>query len=62
MPREMACRVCRTLTTERTCPNCGSTDLTDSWSGLVIVLNPSASEVARLMGVTKAGRYAIEVH
>ncbi|MGC8555774.1 MAG: transcription elongation factor subunit Spt4 [Conexivisphaera sp.] len=62
MPREMACRVCRTLTTEKSCPNCGSTDLTDNWSGLVIVLDPSASNVARLMGVTKPGRYAIEVH
>ncbi len=58
----MACRVCRALTTEKACPNCGSTDLTANWSGLVVVLDPSTSEIAKLMGVTKPGRYAVEVH
>jgi DNA-directed RNA polymerase subunit E" len=62
VPRELACRACRTLTTERVCPNCGSADLTDNWSGLAVILDPSSSEVARLMGATRPGRYAVEVH
>jgi DNA-directed RNA polymerase subunit E" len=43
------------------CPNCKSTNLSDDWTGLVVVLNPSASEVARLMGIKVTGRFAIRV-
>ena len=61
MPKELACRECRALTTGKKCPVCGSTNLTENWSGVVIILDPENSEVAKMMGVAKPGRYAVEV-
>jgi DNA-directed RNA polymerase subunit E" len=59
--KELACRKCRTLTTERACPNDGSTELSNEWSGLIIIINPEHSLVAKTLGITKAGRYALKV-
>jgi DNA-directed RNA polymerase subunit E" len=61
MVKEFACRKCKTLTTEKVCPNCGSTELSDEWSGLIIIVNPEKSQVARTLGITKQGRYALKV-
>ncbi len=58
-----ACRKCRFLV-ERdvdVCPNCGSRDFTEDWEGMVIIINPSTSEVARILGIEKPGRYALRV-
>ena len=35
------------LTTEKKCPNDGSNELSAEWSGLIIVLDPKNSKVAR---------------
>ncbi len=43
------------------CPNCKSTNLSDDWTGLVVVLDAANSEVARLMGIKVSGRFAIRV-
>lgn len=61
MTKELACRKCKTLTTEKVCPNCGSTELSEEWSGLVIIINPEKSQVARTLNITKQGRYALKV-
>lgn len=59
--RELACRKCRTLTTEKACPNDGSTELSNEWSGLIIIINPAKSQVAKTLGIVKPGRYALKV-
>jgi len=59
--KELACRKCRHLTTEKVCPNCGSTELSNEWSGLIIVINPEKSQVAKTLTISKAGRYALKV-
>jgi DNA-directed RNA polymerase subunit E" len=59
--KELACRKCRTLTTEKSCPNDGSTELSSEWSGLVIIINPAKSQVAKTLNITKPGRYALKV-
>jgi DNA-directed RNA polymerase subunit E" len=43
------------------CPNDGSNDLGDRWSGLIVVLDPEHSSVAQTLGVKNAGRYALRV-
>lgn len=43
------------------CPNCGSKEFTNNWSGLVIVIDPENSSIAQLLGIKKAGRYAIKI-
>ncbi|MFA5076841.1 MAG: transcription elongation factor subunit Spt4 [Candidatus Micrarchaeia archaeon] len=57
-----ACRNCRMiLVEEKTCPNCQGTDLSEKFTGEVIVLDPEKSEIAKLALVTAAGRFALKV-
>jgi len=58
---DKACKNCRFISGGPVCPNCKSNNLSDDWSGLVIVIDPSTSEVAKRMGITAAGRYALRV-
>ena len=58
---DKACKNCRFISSGPVCPNCKSTNLSDDWSGLVVVMDSSTSEVAKRMGITAAGRYAIRV-
>ncbi len=59
--KELACRKCKTLTSEKECPNDHSTELSKEWSGLIIIINPERSQVAKTLGITKPGRYALKV-
>lgn len=58
-----ACAKCRLLVLheEEKCPNCGSTTFTEEWSGIAIILDPDKSEVAKILGITKPGKYAIKI-
>jgi len=60
--KQLACRKCKFVLSgeEKKCPVCGSADLSDEWSGLVIVLDTS-SRLAEVIGAKKEGRYAIRV-
>ncbi|MFH1623126.1 MAG: transcription elongation factor subunit Spt4 [Candidatus Aenigmatarchaeota archaeon] len=58
--RTQACRNCRRFTTEKACPFCKSTNLSTSWKGIVIVLNPD-SEISKILQVTEPGKYALYV-
>lgn len=59
--RELACRKCKMLTTEKACPNDGNTELSNEWSGLIIIISPEKSQVAKTLAITKPGRYALKV-
>ncbi|MCX8186861.1 MAG: transcription elongation factor subunit Spt4 [Sulfolobales archaeon] len=58
-----ACTKCRFLASqeEQKCPICGSDTFTDEWSGVAIVLDPEKSEIARLLGISKPGKYALKI-
>lgn len=58
---EKACKNCRFVSNGPVCPNCKSTNLSDDWSGLVIIVDPASSEVAKKMAITTAGKYALRV-
>ena len=47
MVREYACRKCKSLASGKICPTCNSTDLSKDWAGLIIILDPEKSEVAK---------------
>ena len=58
---EKVCKRCKRLVKEgNECPVCGSKDLTTSWSGLLVVYDPE-SEIAKKVGITSPGRYAIRI-
>jgi len=58
--KERACLQCKFITDEQVCPNCGSKDFTTDWSGVIFVLDPEKSSLAKLVGAKKVGRYAIK--
>lgn len=49
------------LTTGRVCPNDHSTELSSEWSGLVVVVDPDRSKIAKTIQVKTPGRYALKV-
>ena len=57
---EKACRSCNLLSAGPVCPACKSANLSDDWSGLIIVLDIK-SEIAEKMNIKATGRYAIRV-
>ena len=61
MAREMACRKCKRVTTEKVCPGCKSSDLTPDWNGVVLIVDPSNSKIADTLKITSSGKYAIKV-
>ena len=57
----MACRKCKRVTTEKVCPACKSSDLTPDWNGVVLVVDPTNSEIPKTLAITQKGKYAIKV-
>lgn len=57
-----ACKQCKTIVNEgNKCPECGSEELTDSYKGKVIILNPEKSEVAKNLKHSKKGTFAVKL-
>ncbi len=57
-----ACRECKKIIEEgETCPACGSEEISDRCSGLLIVLNAEKSEIGRISEIKSPGRYAVKV-
>ncbi len=59
MPK--ACRNCKIIIEENVCPICKNTDLSDDFSGLLVVINPEGSVMAHKMDIKKEGRYALKI-
>ena len=58
MPKEKACKECRTIYEGTKCPVCGSTESVDGFKGKIVVLNPEESEIAKKLGINKKGVFA----
>jgi len=58
---EKACRNCHLIFEGNVCPNCKSTDLSDDFSGFVIIFDPENSAVAKAMDIKRKGTYAIRI-
>ncbi|MCD6488000.1 MAG: DNA-directed RNA polymerase, subunit E'' [Desulfurococcales archaeon] len=58
-----ACRKCKALVERdaEECPICKSRDFTEDWEGVIIIVDPSKSEVAKVLNIQVPGRYAIKV-
>lgn len=56
-----ACRNCRSISEQSACPVCRSTDLSDDFSGLIIIIDPENSQLAQKTKIDKEGRYALKV-
>ena len=56
LAKEKACRNCRFISMGNICPNCKSSNLSDDWSGLLVIINPEKSEIAALDAEKDAAR------
>ena len=60
--KEKACRACkRLIMDEKACPTCGANKFTPLWKGRIIIVDPDKSEVAKKLGITTPGRYALQL-
>jgi DNA-directed RNA polymerase subunit E" len=60
---DKACRECHLISygSVSICPNCNASNLSDDFSGIVVIIDPEGSAVARAMQVKKKGHYALRV-
>ena len=58
---EKACRVCRRLVKGNVCPIDKNNDLTRNFKGMLLVIDPAKSEIAKEAGITSPGKFAIKV-
>jgi DNA-directed RNA polymerase subunit E" len=57
-----ACKNCHLIVTDtETCPLCQSNELTEKFSGQLIVTDPEKSEIGKKLGVKAPGTYAIKI-
>lgn len=60
---EKACKNCRVIIAQgEVCPMCGSSSLTTKWSGYVVILSAEKSELAKKLGITANGTYAMNIN
>lgn len=55
-----ACKECHLLSEEAICPHCGN-PTSKNWSGMLTIIDPTDSELAGAMNITKPGTYALKV-
>ena len=61
MPKQKACKLCNSIfETGEKCPKCGSKEITDSFKGRIVLLNPEKSEVAQKINLKEKGNFAIK--
>jgi DNA-directed RNA polymerase subunit E" len=58
---EKVCRHCMRVLEGQNCPICGTSDLAEGWSGLLIILDAERSEIAKKLGVDIPDRFALKV-
>ncbi|MDP1553744.1 MAG: transcription elongation factor subunit Spt4 [Methanobacteriaceae archaeon] len=55
-----ACTKCKRVTTDERCPVCDVITSTN-WSGLLIIVDPDRSDIARELNINLPGEYALRV-
>ena len=55
------CKKCKIFVSGAKCPLCQGSDFTESWKGKLIILDAEKSEIAKKVGITSKGEYAIKV-
>jgi len=66
--RGKACRQCRKIVEDLegtskvgACPSCQGTQFTTFWRGYVVITDPEKSEIAKKMGITTTGKFALRL-
>lgn len=60
MPKQRACKICKTIHEKEKCPKCDSKEFTEGFKGRVVVLDPEKSEIAQKINLKEKGNFAIK--
>ncbi|MDD3398477.1 MAG: DNA-directed RNA polymerase subunit E [Candidatus Methanomethylophilaceae archaeon] len=55
-----ACKKCSLISDEDSCPRCGEAT-SKEWQGYVVIVDHQKSDIAKKMGITANGKYALRV-
>jgi len=55
------CKKCKIFVMGNECPICKGKEFSENWKGRFYILDANKSEVAKKMGITVKGEYAIKV-
>lgn len=55
------CKKCKIFVTGPKCPLCKNNQFSENWKGRVFIMDSEKSEVAKHIGITAKGEYAIKV-
>jgi DNA-directed RNA polymerase subunit E" len=58
---EKACKQCHRVVEGTICPVCKESQLTASWKGFIVILDPEKSELAKKLKITIPGKYALRL-
>jgi len=61
MAKKKACKKCKVFVEGDTCPQCKNSNFTTSWQGRLYLSDTENSSIAKEVGVTVKGEYAIKV-
>lgn len=61
MSSEKVCKKCKIIVEGKQCPICKGQEFTFNWKGLVVVIDPEKSEIAKQLNIEIPGRYALKV-
>jgi DNA-directed RNA polymerase subunit E" len=59
-PVQKACKECSFVSGDDVCPRCGG-QTSREWQGYLIVVDFEKSDIAKKMGITANGKYALRV-
>ena len=59
--KKKACKKCKIFVTGNECPICHGNKFSTNWQGRIYILDPEKSDIAKKMGITIKGEYAIKV-
>lgn len=59
--KKKACKSCKLFYDGEQCPSCGSSQTVTNWKGRIHIINLEKSEIAKKIGMSREGEYAIKV-
>jgi DNA-directed RNA polymerase subunit E" len=61
--KDIACKTCGYVSDDpiEVCPACNNKKFTTFWQGYVIIMDVEKSLVAKILGITKPGKFALRI-